>query len=211
MTFDGVVTPSGEYGLLVEPPTPEGLAELRAALRRRTFSGVTDWVAGERNILLVLEKEGDRSIVHRELEAALTNREASRIDVETAVLDVPVVYDGADLPDVAGTLGLTPRQVIEQHTRIVWTCAFIGFAPGFGYLTSADGALAVPRRREPRPSVPSGAVALAGGYSAIYPRSSPGGWQIIGSTELQLWDVEANPPNLIGPGTRVRFVEAGNR
>lgn len=102
--------------------------------------------------------------------------------------------------------------MIAQHTAAVWRCAFVGFAPGFGYLESSDGRLTVPRRRESRAAIPPGAVALAGGYSAVYPRRSPGGWRLIGTTDAPLWDVDRDPPALIRAATRVQFidVEAGH-
>ncbi|WP_245717444.1 5-oxoprolinase subunit B family protein [Nocardia jejuensis] len=121
---------------------------------------------------------------------------------------IPVRYDGEDLAEVAELLGIPPAEVIAQHTGTVWRCAFVGFAPGFGYLESADGRLTVPRRTRSRTSIPAGAVALAGGYSAIYPRRSPGGWQLIGTTDLTLWDVDRDPPALVRAATRVRFVNA---
>lgn len=124
---------------------------------------------------------------------------------------IPVRYDGADLADVAQLLGLTTAEVIAQHTGTVWHCAFVGFAPGFGYLESVDGRLTVPRRTRSRTAIPPGAVALAGGYSAVYPRRSPGGWQLIGTTDAPLWDVDRDPPALIRAGTRVRFVEFEER
>ncbi|MEV6770858.1 allophanate hydrolase subunit 1 [Nocardia sp. NPDC051030] len=120
---------------------------------------------------------------------------------------IPVRYDGEDLADVANLLGLTTEEVIAQHTGTVWHCAFVGFAPGFGYLESPDGRLTVPRRTQSRTAIPPGAVALAGGYSAVYPRRSPGGWQLIGTTDLTMWDVDRVPPAVIRAATRVRFVD----
>lgn len=122
---------------------------------------------------------------------------------------IPVHYDGEDLQHVADLLGTSVRAVIERHTSVPWQCEFVGFAPGFGYLRAQDDELSVPRRDKARTSVPAGAVALAGGYSAVYPRSSPGGWQLIGHTEAVLWDERRDPPALIRAGGAVRFVEAG--
>lgn len=121
------------------------------------------------------------------------------------VLVVPVRYDGPDLEEVSRLTGLGEDEVVLAHTGVVWTVAFIGFAPGFAYLAGGDPRLQVPRRRTPRTSVPAGAVGLAGEWSGIYPRPSPGGWQLLGRTELVLWDVERDPPALLTPGTRVRF------
>jgi KipI family sensor histidine kinase inhibitor len=118
---------------------------------------------------------------------------------------IPVVYDGDDLDEVGRLTGWGARGVVEAHTAATWVAAFTGFAPGFAYLTGGGPRLAVPRRAQPRPAVPAGAVALAGEFSGIYPRSSPGGWQLIGRTDVVLFDVDRTPPALLTPGTRVRF------
>ena len=128
---------------------------------------------------------------------------------EGAVVEVAVHYDGPDLAEVADLTGLTPAEVVDAHTGTPWTVAFGGFAPGFGYLVGGDPRLRVPRREVSRPSVPAGSVGLAGEFSGVYPRPSPGGWQLIGSTDAVLWDVERDPPALLAPGTTVRFVDAG--
>jgi KipI family sensor histidine kinase inhibitor len=108
---------------------------------------------------------------------------------------------------VAGLTGLSPEDVVAAHTGQTWRVAFAGFAPGFGYLVGEDDRLHVPRRDEARTRVPAGAVALAGEYAGVYPRTSPGGWQLIGRTDLVLFDPDRDPPALLRPGTRVRFVE----
>ncbi|WP_375423806.1 allophanate hydrolase subunit 1 [uncultured Friedmanniella sp.] len=118
---------------------------------------------------------------------------------------VPVRYDGDDLAEVAELTGLSPDEVVQAHTGQLWTVGFCGFAPGFGYLRGEDDRLRVPRRQTPRTRVPAGAVALADDWSAIYPRSGPGGWQLIGRTELALWDLDRDPPALLQPGLRLRF------
>jgi KipI family sensor histidine kinase inhibitor len=124
-------------------------------------------------------------------------------------VEIPVRYDGADLAETAALLGISEPELIARHTAAPWRCAFIGFAPGFGYLEAPGAELAVPRRSQSRTAVPAGSVALAAGYSAIYPRSSPGGWRIIGSTTATLWDLDRPEPALLRPGTRVRFTVAG--
>ena len=122
------------------------------------------------------------------------------------LVHVPVRYDGADLPHVAELLGLTVAQVVAQHTHAPYDAAFAGFAPGFVYL--AGGAnFQVPRRTSPRTKVPAGAVALGGAFSAIYPSASPGGWQLIGETDVAMWDLQRSHPALIQPGFRVQFVD----
>ncbi|NNG35450.1 allophanate hydrolase subunit 1 [Nakamurella sp. DB0629] len=121
-------------------------------------------------------------------------------------VEIPVRYDGADLGEVAALTGLGVAELIAAHTDSVWRAAFAGFAPGFAYLTGGDPRLAVPRRTHPRTEIPSGAVGLAGEYCGIYPRRSPGGWQLIGRTDAVLWDERRDPPALLTPGTLVRFV-----
>ena len=118
---------------------------------------------------------------------------------------IDVVYDGPDLAEVAGHTGLTTAQVISAHTSTLWRVGFSGFAPGFAYLVDGDPRLRVPRRSEPRTSVPAGSVALAGEFSAIYPRQSPGGWQLIGHTDAVLWDIERPNPALLTQGMWVQF------
>lgn len=119
---------------------------------------------------------------------------------------IPVRYDGPDLAEVAERTGLTAGELIAAHTGTLWRAAFAGFAPGFAYLTGGDPRLSVPRRATPRTEIPSGAVGMAGEYCGIYPRRSPGGWQLIGSTDVVLWDERRDPPALLAPGTAVRFV-----
>lgn len=126
---------------------------------------------------------------------------------------IAVSYDGPDLAEVASLTGLTEEEVVTAHTGTAWMVGFCGFAPGFAYLTGEDSrphaggvaSLRVPRRNTPRPEVPAGSVGLAGDFSGIYPRSSPGGWQLIGHTDIDLFDVDRDPPALLQPGMRVRF------
>ncbi|WP_280464876.1 carboxyltransferase domain-containing protein, partial [Nocardia brasiliensis] len=112
-----------------------------------------------------------------------------------------------DLAGVGALLGTEAGAVVVAHTMAHWGCALVGFAPGFGFLESTARGLAVRRGAEARTSVPAGSVALADGYSAVYPRRSPGGWQIIGTTDFRLWDLTRTEPSLLRPGTRVRFTE----
>jgi KipI family sensor histidine kinase inhibitor len=121
-------------------------------------------------------------------------------------LEVPVVYDGEDLGDVAAHLGVDRDEVVRRHTGTEWTVAFSGFAPGFGYLTPAEGTWDLPRRPSPRTRVPAGSVALAGGFTGVYPRESPGGWQLVGHTDVAVFDLARDPAALLRPGVRVRFV-----
>jgi KipI family sensor histidine kinase inhibitor len=118
-------------------------------------------------------------------------------------IELPVRYDGPDLAAVAELLGLSPEAVVALHTGSRWTAAFGGFAPGFAYLVTDHDRLVVPRRAESRVAVQAGAVGLAGEFSGVYPRRSPGGWQLIGTTDVVLWDADGGA--LLRPGTAVRF------
>jgi KipI family sensor histidine kinase inhibitor len=121
---------------------------------------------------------------------------------------VPTRYDGADLRDVAELVGVSTQEVIRRHGAATWTVAAIGFSPGFGYLTGSDPLFSgIGRRADPRPRVPRGAVALAAGMCAVYPSATPGGWQLIGSSDVDLFDAGATRPAQLRVGDRVTFVE----
>lgn len=121
---------------------------------------------------------------------------------------IPVRYDGEDLPTVAELLGVSADELAARHRAARWRVAFSGFAPGFGYLVGSDPLFDVPRRATPRTRVPAGSVGLAGAFTGVYPRESPGGWQLIGRTEAVVWDADRDPPALLAPGTGVRFTLA---
>jgi len=121
---------------------------------------------------------------------------------------IPVVYDGDDLADVARRCGMSVDAVVATHTSTEFRAAFCGFAPGFAYLVGLPAALHLPRRDSPRTAVPAGSVAIAAEYSAVYPRSSPGGWHLLGRTECAMFDVARDSPTIVVPGDTVRFVHA---
>lgn len=203
MTNSRRLLPYGEHGLLVECVDLDDTLGLLAALQHNCPAQVTEVVPGARSVLLHLD-----AALRREDADALLTATAPRADAaDIAPVEIRVRYDGADLGDVTELTGLSLTEVVHAHTRQLWTVAFCGFAPGFGYLIG-DGSLpAVPRRASPRTRVPSGAVGLADRFSGVYPRQGPGGWQLIGRTEAPLWDLERTPPALLAPGTRVRFVD----
>lgn len=124
------------------------------------------------------------------------------------VVEVPTSYDGPDLAAVADATGLSVSAVVDAHASGEYVVSFCGFAPGFAYLSGLPSALHLARRATPRNRVPPGSVAIAAGYSAVYPRESPGGWHLLGSTPLIMFDPARRPPSLLAPGTRVRFVPA---
>ena len=197
--------PSGERAVLVElADTAEVLALAEPV---RELANVEDVVPGERTLLVTVAAPADLDAVRTALpdmaSAATTHQGPTR------TVEVRVLYDGPDLEDVAAHTGLSVAAVVEAHQATPWRVGFGGFAPGFAYLVGGDPRLDVPRRSEPRPSVAAGSVGLAGRYSGIYPRSSPGGWQLIGHTDAVLFDVEADPPALLQPGMTVRFVAEG--
>ena len=199
------ILPSGDRALLAELGGLEEVLSLYRALDAARPAGVVDLVPAARTIGVVV----DPAVLP--LSAAQAWIERTRpIDsppADEVSVDLPVRYDGADLAEVSGILGLGVRDVIDLHTSSVWRVAFGGFAPGFGYLVTDHDRLRVPRRATPRTSVPAGAVGLAGEFSGVYPRASPGGWQLIGTTDAVLWDPAADPPALLRPGALVRFRE----
>ncbi|GAA2221647.1 allophanate hydrolase subunit 1 [Herbiconiux moechotypicola] len=214
------ILPSGEGALLVELPDARGALSAYTRLRQATEAAggaggaVVDLVPAARTVLVVFDpvvmrRDAVTAWVDEVLASESPTRERNSGRASDAhLVELPVVYDGPDLREVAAAAGLTVQGVIERHLAAEWTAAFIGFAPGFAYLTG-DGALTVPRRSAPRAAVPAGSVALAAGYCGVYPRASPGGWQLIGTTDAELWDTERPSPALLAPGTRVRFVRAG--
>lgn len=197
---------AGDRGLLVEVGSLEQVLGLHAALTARPLPGVAEVVPAARTLLLVLDGTLGADAVTaavREVAPAPT-QQAPGEEVE-----IPTRYDGADLGDVAAALGCSVDDVVAAHTSATWTVAFTGFAPGFGYLVAGEADAAaeweVPRRERPRTRVPAGAVGLAGGFTGVYPRSSPGGWQLVGRTTLTLFDPARRPAALLRPGVRVRF------
>lgn len=191
----------GDRGVLVECADGQDARGLLAALQAQPPSDVVDVVAGARTVLV-----RTRRPVGRDLLADLSRRPAADpAGHRVTEVTVDVVYDGADLAAVAAVLGTGEEAVVARHVATRWTAAFLGFAPGFAYLEPDVRGGEVPRRDEPRTRVPPGAVALAGRWSAVYPRSSPGGWQLIGRTDHVLWDPAADPPAALTAGTVVRF------
>ncbi|MFF8969515.1 allophanate hydrolase subunit 1 [Streptomyces sp. NPDC014995] len=198
------VLPVGEDALLVEVDSGEEAQALHAELLRRRADGsltVREIVPAARTVLLDGLADPDRWV------AELTTAALPPASPPThEVIELPVRYDGPDLADVAAHWGVPEREVARIHAATEFRVAFCGFAPGFGYLTGLPPHYDVPRRATPRTAVPPGSVALAGPYTGVYPRSSPGGWQLIGSTDAVLWDHARVPAALLAPGARVRFV-----
>lgn len=197
--------PVGDRALLVELADGDEAGALHAELLRRRAAGVLpairEIVPAARTVLLDgLDgpEQFARELIQWEIPPLHTR-------VQDAI-EVPVRYDGPDLADVAALWQVPEEEVAGIHSAAEFRVAFCGFSPGFGYLTGLPQQYAVPRRATPRTSVPAGALALAGPYTGVYPRSSPGGWQLIGTTDTVLWDPAREPAALLSPGTRVRFV-----
>ncbi|MEP6851558.1 MAG: allophanate hydrolase subunit 1 [bacterium] len=201
------VLPCGERAVLLEVDDLPAVLSLAAALRADPVPGTVDLVPAARTVLVRTEPAVDVDAVRAHV-ARLTLGPADA-GPPGPLVTVDVDYDGADLAAVAAACHLSPEEVVAAHAGREWTVAFLGFAPGFAYLTGGDPRLRVPRREVPRTRVPAGSVALADGYGAIYPRASPGGWQLIGRTDASVWDIDRDPPALLVPGTRVRFRELG--
>ncbi len=198
------VLPSGSTALLVEVDDLGAVLALHAALEEDRPAGVVDLVPAARTLLVVADPAVTTLAAVEAAVRRVTPRPGRRGSGE--LLELPVVYDGEDLGDVAAHLGVDPGEVVRRHSGTEWTVAFSGFAPGFGYLTPADGAWDLPRRTSPRTRVPAGSVALAGGFTGVYPRESPGGWQLVGHTDVAVFDLARDPAALLRPGVRVRFV-----
>jgi 5-oxoprolinase (ATP-hydrolysing) subunit B len=193
--------PYGERAVLVEVSDPALLLGL-SDIASRT-AGVLESVPAARTLLVRFDP------VVTSAEAVGAALESHRTDLRAAPpgdsVELAVHYDGADLASVAAEVGITVDGLIRRHTAADYTVAFCGFAPGFAYLSGLDPALHVGRLAEPRTEVPVGSVGVAGEFTGVYPRSSPGGWRLLGHTDAPLWDTAREPPALLTPGTRVRF------
>lgn len=199
--------PYGDRALLAEFDDIADVVVWSDALRAASLEGVEDVVPAARTVLVVGAPGTDQAGLARLLHGVEPEPAAGTESVDAPVTEIPVRYDGPDLDDVARLTGLSGSEIVRAHTGTPWRVAFGGFAPGFAYLSGGDESLRVPRRDEPRTKVPAGAVGLAGEFSAVYPNASPGGWQLIGTTEKVMWDLDRDPPALLAPGAVVHFVE----
>ena len=196
------IRPAGTRALLVELGSLTDVVALHTQLKAHPLPGQVDALAAATTVLVRFASRRD-TVAGLPLLKSLDFTHADAGEPRTVTIET--VYDGADLAEVARLTGLSEEAVVNAHTGTAWTGGFGGFAPGFTYLTGGDPALNVPRRSSPRTAVPPGAVALAGDYSAVYPRESPGGWQLIGRTAAPMWDLNRENPALVLPGDSVQF------
>jgi KipI family sensor histidine kinase inhibitor len=214
--------PSGRAAVLVECDTLADVLALHDALAATAPEGLVELVPAARTLLVSV----DPARLPLETVAAWVRRTAAATDASgepapaapassvppapSAAPDLDVVvidvdYRGDDLAETAALLGVSVEHLVARHAATSWRVAFIGFAPGFGYLVAEDWPFDVPRLDVARTRVPAGAVGLAGAFSGAYPRESPGGWRLVGRTEAALWDPLADAPALLAPGRTVRF------
>lgn len=211
------IHPLGEAALCCTLPAPLSLEQQQRlwqlASNLAGAPGLQESIPGMNNLTLVFDPlQTDAQAMAQAVMAVkaqwarpLRRRQAGRL------VEVPVTYggvDGPDLAEVAAHCGLSPDEVVRRHVAAEYAVYFIGFQPGFAYLGGLDASLATPRRREPRVAVPAGSVGIGGEQTGIYPLATPGGWQLIGRTGVALFDPQAEPPTLLAPGDRVRFVAA---
>jgi KipI family sensor histidine kinase inhibitor len=203
----------GDHALLLQFDSTAEVLAWAEAVRGAALPGVLDIVPASRTVLVKLDDARYRAPTRQRLAALRLDRAAVAGAAQPAGHDadvvIEVVYDGADLDEVARLTELGTDEIVAAHTGTLWRAGFGGFAPGFAYLVGGDERLHVPRRAEPRTKVPAGSVGLAGEFSGVYPRESPGGWQLIGRTDARLWDVDRENPALITPGMWVQFRAVG--
>ncbi|WP_293953167.1 allophanate hydrolase subunit 1 [uncultured Corynebacterium sp.] len=188
----------------------DAVLALHRALRALEVPGIIDTVPAAQTLLAILDTAQITPARFAEIVNTIHLLPASSAsDNAREVIEIPVLYDGPDLAEVADLAELTVDGLIKAHTETVWTAAFGGFAPGFYYLMPQGERLLpdIPRKQQPRTKIPAGSVALAGEFSAVYPQQSPGGWQLLGTTDIPMWDVDRWQPSFLQAGDTVRFVE----
>jgi KipI family sensor histidine kinase inhibitor len=200
--------PVRDDALLIELDDLATTLALFDSLSSDPVAGTGELIPGARTLLVFYRPS---AVTPAQIVAAVRSRDlGGRVAGEGTLIQIPVSYDGEDLAEVAGLLGLSAAEVVRLHTGQDYAVGFTGFAPGFAYLSGGHPALDVPRRSSPRTRIPAGSVALAGTFSGVYPRESPGGWQLIGTTAARMWDLERKRPALLLPGDRVRFVDVSS-
>lgn len=202
------VMAAGEAATLVELAGADEVLALLSGIEASPshLDGLLNLVPAARTLLVEFDRE---RLSHRDVEQLVRNvPRVAGAELEHDPVEIRAQYDGPDLAAVCRHLGMDRREFIAWHTSAPWRVVFTGFAPGFGYLTSPDHTVSIPRLASPRTTVPAGSIAMGGEFTGIYPRESPGGWQIIGATEQLLFDLDRDPPALLVPGRPVQFHES---
>ncbi|MGH9045743.1 MAG: carboxyltransferase domain-containing protein, partial [Acidimicrobiales bacterium] len=199
----GRVAPFGDAAVAFDTSSPRSAAELARSVRAADIVGVTDAVGGFESVLVEFDPE---ATTHQGVTEGIGSIKTGRSRRAGKVLEMPVAFDGLDLEAVGADSGLGVDGVTAALLGARLEVAVLGFAPGFAYLSGLPKPLLrIPRRSTPRPSVPAGSLAIAGGHAAVYPRSMPGGWQLVGRTDLVLFDPDVPPHALLQPGDSVRL------
>jgi KipI family sensor histidine kinase inhibitor len=192
----------GSDAVLVEVDSLDEVSAVRAAVRAADLPNLVELVPAARTVLISVRPGTGLAPVRRVLDEVDLSHPA---EVRSREVVIPVHYDGPDLELVARTAGLSEAEVVDLHSGAEYEVAFCGFAPGFGYLVGLPEVLRQPRLDSPRTKVPAGSVAIAGEFTAAYPRATPGGWRLLGHTDATLFDASRDEPALLAPGDRVRF------
>ncbi|GAA3008638.1 5-oxoprolinase subunit B family protein [Actinokineospora diospyrosa] len=196
----------GPDAVLVEVESLGEVAAARAALASAGLPGLVELVPAARTVLVSFQPG---SVGLRQVQEVLDGADLSSPPaVASTEVVLPVVYEGLDLELVAETAGLSVEETVALHSSAIYTVAFCGFAPGFAYLTGLPEPLCQPRLETPRTRVPVGSVGVAGEFTGIYPRASPGGWRLVArlaDDAAALFDATSSPAALLSPGDQVRF------
>lgn len=189
---------------LVELDSLDEVLALHQSLLAKPIAAISELIPAARTLFIYFDRRMQSA---KEIAMELRQRDLTRGETTAGnLITIPVSYDGEDLDFVAQHLDITTDEVIRRHTQSRYQVAFTGFAPGFAYMVNGESQLHVPRRSSPRVKIPQGAVALAGEFSGIYPKDSPGGWQLIGHTNVAMWDLTRSVPALLQPGDEVQFI-----
>ena len=194
------VLPFGPDAILAEYDTIDEVMAVDGALRASALAGIDDVVPAARTVLVRFHG------VNRGALDALLVPTVVGPRPQGPIVEIPVIYDGVDLDEVAASTGLSRQQVVDTHSSAMYSAAFLGFTPGWAYLVGLDPSLRLPRRSTPRTAITAGSVAIANEFTGVYPTVSPGGWHLLGHTTVAMFDVDRAKPSLVMAGDRVRFV-----
>lgn len=190
----------------ISPDAIQRVHSLTASLRSAGIPGIQDVVPAYTGVVLFYDPlHLDYSDLAGVIRGQWSDTNSAAQDIPPRSWTIPVTYDGPDLPAVANATGLPIEEIIARHSDPWYDVYFLGFVPGFAYLGPLDPALVLPRRDTPRPRVPAGSVAIGGAQTAVYPLVTPGGWHLLGRTDISLFDPASQEPARLAAGDRVRF------